>query len=101
MPEKRSGKRISGNVKAEKREQADRMRYPSDLEAAHWEQMAHHFALRDRRGSGHKHTKKQLVDGILHVARTGCQWRQLPTDCPPWKTGYDHFRKWNLRGVWA
>ena len=76
------------------------MSYPSDLTPAHWEQIAPHFAPRDRRGSGHKHTKKQIVDGILYVVRTGCQWRQLPTDCPPWKTVYDHFRTWNLRGVW-
>ena len=76
------------------------MSYPSDLPAAHWEQIDHHFQPRDRRGSGHKHPKKQIVDGILYVVRTGCQWRQLPTDFPPWKTVYDHFRNWNLRGVW-
>jgi putative transposase len=76
------------------------MSYPSDLEAAHWEQIAHHFEPRDRRGSSHKHPKKEIVEGILYVVRTGCQWRQLPNDCPPWKTVYDHFRNWNLRGVW-
>ena len=54
------------------------MSYPSDLTAAHWEQIDHHFEPRDRRGSGHKHAKKQIVDGILYVVRTGCQWRQLP-----------------------
>jgi len=76
------------------------MSYPSDLTAAQWEQIDHHFQPRTRRGSGHKHPKKQIVDGILYVVRTGCQWRQLPTDFPPWKTVYDHFRNWNLRGVW-
>ena len=76
------------------------MSYPSDLTAAYWEQIDHHFEPRDRRGCGHKHPKKQIVDGILYVVRTGCQWRQLPTDFPPWKTVYDHFRNWNLRGVW-
>src|SRR4051812_36580122 len=76
------------------------MSYPSDLTAAHWEQIDHHFQPRDRRGSGHKHPQKQIVDGILYVVRTGCHWRQLPTDFPPWQTVYDHFRTWNLRGVW-
>ena len=76
------------------------MSYPSDLTAAHWAQIAHHFQPRDRRGRGHKHPKKQIVDGILYVVRTGCQWRQLPNDFPPWKTVYDHLRNWNLRGVW-
>jgi putative transposase len=76
------------------------MSYPSDLTAAHWEQIDHHFQPRDRRGSGHKHPQKQSVDGILYVVRTGCQWRHLPTDFPPWKTVYAQFRHWNLRGVW-
>ena len=76
------------------------MRYQSDLQAREWEQVKHHFEPRDRRGSGHKQSKKDIVDGIVYVARTGCQWRQLPNDCPPWKTVYDHFRTWNLRGVW-
>ncbi len=76
------------------------MRYQSDLTAKEWERVKHHFEPRERRGSGHKHGKKEIVDGILYVARTGCQWRQLPNDCPPWKTVYDHFRNWNLRGVW-
>jgi putative transposase len=76
------------------------MGYQSDLQAKEWDQVKHHFTPRERRGSGHKHSKKAIVDGILYVARTGCQWRQLPNDCPPWKTVYDHFRNWNLRGVW-
>jgi len=41
------------------------MRYQSDLTAQEWEQVKHHFAPRDRRGSGHKHHKKDLVDGIV------------------------------------
>jgi putative transposase len=76
------------------------MSYPSDLTDRQWERINHHFAPRDPRGSSHKHPKKQIVDAILYVVRTGCQWRQLPHDLPPWKTVYDHFRNWNLRGVW-
>jgi putative transposase len=75
------------------------MSYPSALEAAHWQQMAHHFEPRDRRGSGHKRSQEQIVKGILYVVRTGCQWRPLPKDCRPWKTVYEHFRTWKLRGV--
>jgi hypothetical protein len=46
------------------------MSYASDVPAAHWEQIEHYFEPRDRRGSGHKHPKKQIVEGILYVVRT-------------------------------
>ena len=74
--------------------------YPSDLTQKEWAQIAPHFTLRDRRGSGCIHEKKVIVDAILYVVKTGCQWRALPNDFPPWKTVYDHFSKWNKRGVW-
>ena len=34
-----------------------------------------------------------IVDAILYVNRTACQWRALPKDYPPWSTAYDYFRK--------
>lgn len=76
------------------------MGYLSDLSKEEWEVVAHFFAPRDRRGSASKHDRKHVVDAILYVAKTGVQWRMLPRDFPPWKTVYDHFRRWNQRGVW-
>jgi putative transposase len=58
------------------------------------------FEADSRRGNGHKHSKKAIVDAILYVVRGGIQWRMMPKDFPPWKTVYDHFSKWNKRGVW-
>ncbi len=74
--------------------------YPSDLTEDEWAKIAPHFTPRDRRGSGCIHEKKVIVDAILYVVKTGCQWRALPNDFPPWKTVYDHFSKWNKQGVW-
>ncbi|MGQ5525719.1 transposase [Chitinimonas sp. PSY-7] len=37
---------------------------------------------------------------MLYVTKSGCQWRMLPTDFPPWQTVYDHFSRWNRQGVW-
>ncbi|WP_435382080.1 transposase, partial [Crenobacter oryzisoli] len=34
------------------------------------------------------------------LTKSGCQWRMLPTDFPPWQTVYDHFSRWNKQGVW-
>jgi transposase len=41
-----------------------------------------------------------VVDGLLYVVKTGCQWRQLPSDFPPWKTVHEHFRAWRDSGAW-
>ena len=42
---------------------------------------------------------RQVLDGILHVLRTGCQWRMLPKIFPPWQTVYGFFRAWLRSGV--
>jgi transposase len=40
------------------------------------------------------------VDAMLYVVKTGCQWRQLSTDFPPWKSVHEQFRAWRDSGVW-
>jgi len=44
---------------------------------------------------------RQILNAIFYVLKTGCQWRQLPRDFPPWSAVYDHFRRWRLDGTWA
>lgn len=46
-----------------------------------------------------KHDLGDIIDAIAYVMKTGCQWRQLPKDMPPWRTVYNHFRSWGDRGV--
>jgi putative transposase len=53
-----------------------------------------------KRGNSHKHSKKTIVNAILYVVKSGIQWRLMPNDFPPWQTVYDHFSRWNKRGVW-
>jgi putative transposase len=74
--------------------------YPSDLTDAEWALIEQHFQPRDRRGSASLHPRKRIVDTILYGVKSGCQWRMLPNDFPPWQTVYDHFSRWNKRGVW-
>lgn len=45
------------------------------------------------------HSRRRIVDAILYVNRTGCSWRQLPHDFPPWDTVYWYFKIWNEAGV--
>ena len=47
-----------------------------------------------------EHGRREIVDAIFYVLRTGCQWPYLPHDFPPWKTVYTYFRTWRLNGTW-
>ena len=76
------------------------MTYPSNLKAEEWQLIEKFFEPTDKRGNQSKHPKCQVVNAILYVVRTGVQWRYLPQDFPPWQTVYDHYSKWNKRGVW-
>lgn len=42
----------------------------------------------------------QIINAILYVVRTGCQWRMLPKDFAPWQTVYGYFRRWKKQGLW-
>jgi transposase len=47
-----------------------------------------------------KTDRRRVLEGILHVLRTGCQWRLLPREFPPWQTTYGFFRSWTRAGAW-
>lgn len=74
--------------------------YPSDLNDEEWALVGHFFDRSDPRGSRGKFEKRTIVNAILYVAKGGITWRMMPNDFPPWNTVYDHFRRWNRRGVW-
>jgi putative transposase len=74
--------------------------YQSDLPNKEWALVSHHFERKDPRGKKPIHSKCAIVNAILYINKTGAQWRMLPKDYPPWKTVYDHYWRWNQRGVW-
>ncbi|WP_399129464.1 transposase [Actinacidiphila sp. ITFR-21] len=49
-------------------------------------------------GRREKHPRRRIVDAVLYVAWTGCQWRYLPNDFPPWQTVYWYFTWWHEDG---
>ena len=75
------------------------MGYPSDLRDKDWDLIKHHFAT-GKYGNRAVHPRRRLVEGILYVVKTGCQWRMLPKDFPPWKTVYGYFRRLSKLGIW-
>ena len=73
--------------------------YPSDLTDAQWQIIEPMLPLIKEPGRIPKHPFRGIVDAILYIDRSGCSWRQLPVDFPPWQTVYGWFRQWKARGV--
>lgn len=76
------------------------MAYPSDLSIGEWQLLEP--LLPPRRAVGHPNRwpRKQIVDAIFYVLRTGCAWRYLPKDFLPWQTVFYHYRRWRFQGIW-
>jgi transposase len=78
--------------------------YPSDLTDAQWSKLEP--LLKPHRGNRHaggrprKYKLRRVVDALLYVVKTGCQWRQLPTNFPPWLSVHQQFRAWRDDGTW-
>ena len=75
--------------------------YPTDLTTKEWHHIADFFPAARVRGRPRKWALWQIVNAILYVTRTGCQWRMLPRDFPPWQTVYGYFWRWTQSGLWA
>lgn len=73
------------------------MKYPSSLKDAQWAKINHFF----ENGNRAVHDKRDLVDAVLYLTKTGCQWRQMPSDFPPWPTVQSFFRRAKEKGVWG
>ena len=74
--------------------------YPSDLTDAEWECLQRHLPAAPRRGRPRTHPLRTILNAIFYLLRTGCPWRYLPSNFPPWQTVFYHFRRWHLRGDW-
>lgn len=74
--------------------------YPTDLTDTEWSHLAPHLPAPKEGGRPRRHAVRDLLNAIFYVLRSGCAWRLLPHDLPPWKTVYHYFRLWRLEGVW-
>jgi len=75
------------------------VQYPSDLTDGQWQVLRHLLPRPAKRGRP-RLCRRWVINAILYVNRTGCQWRALPHDFPPWKTVYTVFWRWRRDGVW-
>ena len=74
--------------------------YPSNLSDVEWECLQQHFPSKPPCGRPQTHSLREICNAIFYVLRTGCPWRYLPCNFPPWQTVYYHFRHWRLKGNW-
>lgn len=72
------------------------MRYTSDLTDAQWEMIKEYFPA----GNKSKYEKRELVNAVLYLVKTGCQWRNLPKDFPNWKAVSMFYYRAQKKGVW-
>ena len=77
-----------------------RKAYQTDLSDAEWECLEAHLPAPKANGRPRLYPLREVLDAIFYVVRSGCQWRLLPHDFPPWKTVYHYFRFWRLDGTW-
>jgi putative transposase len=71
-------------------------RCPTDLSDAEWSSLESYLPLPKRRGRPRVHSPREILDAVFYVLKSGCQWRMLPRDFPPWKTVFHSFRVWRL-----
>ena len=76
-----------------------RLRYPSDLTDEEWAQIAPLIPAAKRGGNRRRVDLREVVNGLLFVLSTGCQWRAIPKDLPPRSTVYGYFDLWEWDGT--
>ena len=78
-----------------------RKAYPSDLTDAQWELLEPLIPAIAEDATNVAYERREIVNGILYVLRSGCPWRLAPHDLPAWGTLYWYFRTWRNEGVWT
>jgi putative transposase len=78
----------------------DGLRYASDTTDAEWKLIEPLMPAPCRRGRPREISLRVVMNAILYIAATGCQWRALPKDFPPCSTVQYYFYKWRGSGLW-
>ncbi len=78
-----------------------RKTYPNDLTDLEWEIVK--VFIPPAKGGGRPRTTdmREVLNAIIYVLKTGCQWENLPHDFPPKGTVYHYFNRWRKDGTWA
>jgi putative transposase len=75
------------------------MSYPTDLSDEEFSHIEVHLPAASRRGRPKIHGPREILNAIFYVLKSGCPWRLLPCDFPPWRSVYHWFRAWRIDGT--
>lgn len=78
----------------------ERADYPTDLSDAQWMQIAPLIPAAKPGGRPRTTDVREVMNALLYLLRSGCAWRLLPHDLPPWRTVYEYFRNFRNAGIW-
>ena len=74
--------------------------YATNTTEVQWRLICRFIPAAKKRGRPQTVDRRRVIDAILYLVRTGCQWRMLPKDFPHWKTVANLFYQWRDNGVW-
>ena len=78
----------------------EREPYPSDLTDAEWQVLAPLIPGPAKLGRPPRYEKRAILNAVFYVVRSGCSWRMLPGEMPPWRIVYYYFMRWRQDGRW-
>src|SRR5512142_1612325 len=95
-----TGNRVPNEEQGKRGGKMERGSYPSDLSQQEWAILEP--LIPPTKPGGHPRTTdmREVLNAILYLDRTGCQWRALPHEVPPWSTVWSYFRHWRNDGTW-
>jgi putative transposase len=80
-----------------------RQAYSTDLTDGQYQKIAPYLPQPKpcgKTGRPREYSYREILNAIFYQLRTGCAWRLLPHDLPPWETVYGYFRRWKRNGLW-
>ena len=77
-----------------------RQPYPTDLSDTEWALINHLVPDANPGGRPEAYPKREILNGIFYLLRSGSSWRMLPHDLPPWRIVYHYVRQWRQDGTW-
>jgi putative transposase len=76
------------------------MGYPSDVSDTEWRIIGRLLPATKPGGRPRATDMRSVIDAIFYLLRSGCAWRMLPRDFPPYSTVYMYFKQWKDEGIW-
>jgi len=76
-----------------------KLRYPSDLTDQEWSLLEPEIPPAKRGGNKRHVNVREVVNGLMYILSTGCQWRVIPKDLPPRSTLHDYLNQWDYDGT--